>query len=393
MCCLNQNYVAHEAPGADLTPAPASLAEERALNAEPQSAVTLQDLDLKDTAILKALAITAIILHNFFHLIGPTHQNEFSFSAARFPLFVQTMLRPELAFQAFFTFFGHFGVQVFIFLSAYGLAKSHWNDGSSWAGFMWRRVKKLYPDIGLAVLPWVIINCFLAGPSWFVQVLGLQTLLLLLGVSTILGFGLPVVGPWWFIAFIVQFYAMWLPLRSFAKKFGWLGLICLTVLCVGLIYAANSWLAHFGLNLLLTPMGRMKSICLGIAAARYPLRIPGWLAIASVAVLMLGSAYYAVWPLSFLAALLIFLWSYMALRDTLRRLPLLERLGRYSLLAFLLNGLVRLAFLPYATTPAKQLLYGAAELVTTFACSAIIYEVVHRRRRVVAPARPLDCEA
>jgi hypothetical protein len=364
------------------------------LTAAPDSAaVTLQDLDPKDTAILKALAITGIILHNFFHLIGPTHQNEFTFDGARFPLFIQTMLRPQLALQAFFTFFGHFGVQVFIFLSAYGLAKSHWDDDSSWAGFMWSRVKKLYPDIGLVVLPWVIINCILAGPGWFIHVLGLQTLLLILGVSTILGFGLPVVGPWWFIAFIVQFYALWLPLRSFAKKTGWRGLLFLGLVCIGLIYVANPWLAHFDLNLLVTPIGRMTSICMGIAAARYPLRIPGWLAIASVTVLMLGSAYYALWPFTFPSALFLCLWIYMALRDSLRRLPLLERLGRYSLLAFLLNGLVRLAFLPYATTPAKQLLYGAANLVATFACSAIIYEGVHRRKKVITPARPLDCEA
>ena len=88
----------------------------------------LRDLDLKDTSILKGLAISAIVLHNYFHVVSPVHQNEFTFDPARFQVFLHTVARPELATQAVFSFFGHFGVQIFIFLSAYGLTKSHWDD-------------------------------------------------------------------------------------------------------------------------------------------------------------------------------------------------------------------------------------------------------------------------
>jgi hypothetical protein len=67
---------------------------------------TLQELDLKDTTILKGLSIIAIVLHNFFHVLGPTHQNEFTFQASRFPLFLHVVLHSSLAIQAFFTFLG-----------------------------------------------------------------------------------------------------------------------------------------------------------------------------------------------------------------------------------------------------------------------------------------------
>ena len=351
-----------------------------------QSRISLRDLDTKDTAILKGLAITAIILHNFFHLIGPLHQNEFTFDRARFPLVLRTVVHPEFAIQGFFTFFGHFGVQVFIFLAAYGLTKSHWEDQSGWTAFMWGRVKKLFPVMGLVVLPWLIILCFRDGPTGFAREAGMETLLLFLGLSTIFGYGLPDVGPWWFIPFIVQFYALWLPLRKLTKKFGWVGLLILAVSCIGLLYFVNPLLARWQLNLLLTPIGRLKSICLGIAAARYSIRIRGWLAALSLVVLLLGSYYGILWPFTFMAALIICLWSYMFLRDFLRRFPLLESLGRYSMLAFLLNGIIRLAFLPYATTPAMQLLFGAINLVVVFACSAIIYESILAPRKAVVPA-------
>jgi len=365
---------------------PGTLAEAH-LPADRGAAFTLRDLDVKDTAVLKGLAITAITLHNFFHVLGPAHQNEFTFNPARFPVFLHTIVQPSLAIQAFFTFFGHFGVQIFIFLSAFGLAKSHWDDQFTWPAFMWQRIKKLYPIFGLVVLPWLVIWFFGAGPQGFVKEVGIETLLMLLGVSTLLGFELPNVGPWWFIPFIMQLYALWLPLRLLAKKTGWVGLVILALVCLGFIYLLNPLLFPLQINLLATPIGRMKSICFGIAAARYPIRIPGYLALASFIVLILGSAYYPVWPLTFLAVLIVSLWIYVASRNTLRRIPLLERLGRYSMLIFLLNGLVRLGFLPFATSPGTQLLYGAISAVATFVCAAIIHEVFLVRLGLAAPAR------
>ena len=81
----------------------------------------LSDHDIHDTAILKCLAITAIVFHNFFHFVSPARENEFTFDPVRFRLFLEAVRQPSLATQAVFSFFGHFGVQIFIFLSAYGL--------------------------------------------------------------------------------------------------------------------------------------------------------------------------------------------------------------------------------------------------------------------------------
>jgi peptidoglycan/LPS O-acetylase OafA/YrhL len=181
---------------------------------------------------------------------------------------------------------------------------------------------------------------------------------MLMGVSTLAGFGLPPIGPWWFIPFILQFYAIWPLLRRLGLRFGWKGLVVLSVVCLSVTYLTNPTLARWNLNLLLTPIGRMPGLCFGIIAARYRIRISAPVALAAVAVLILGSIYRWLFPLTFLAALLLALWAYIAIRGELRNSRLLVRIGECSVLIFLLNAIVRNQLLGYATTPGSQLYFG-----------------------------------
>lgn len=334
----------------------------------------LKDIDHRDTAILKGLAIAAIVFHNFFHALSPVHQNEFTFVPSRFGEFLANLVHPALAIQALFAFFGHYGVEVFIFLSAYGLTKSHWDDSASWSQFMWGRIKKLYPIFGLVVLPWAIASCLLMGPAVFFGQWGLEVLLMALGVSTILGFLMPPVGPWWFIPFIVQFYAIWPVMRKLTVRFGWKGLLLLAILCRVLTYATFPILAHWRLDLLLTPIGHMPELCLGIIAARYEFRITAPIGLLGCAVLLLGSEYWYLWQFTFAAALVISLWAYSLIRANLRNIQFLQQLGKYSLLIFLVNAIVRDQFLSYATSPGWQLLWGFASAGISFLIAAIIQE-------------------
>ena len=342
--------------------------------------VTLWDLDPLDSAILKALAIAGIVLHNFFHAVSPVHQNEFTFDPARWAVFLQTVRQPALAIQAFFSFFGHFGVQIFVFLSAYGLAKSHWNDPLPWTDFMAGRVRKLYPAFGLVVLPWIIVMCFHLGPLVFLQKMGLDVGSMLVGLSPFLpGHGLAPIGPWWFIPFILQFYAVFPLLRKLTKRFGWPGLLVLTLVGIGVTAIADPVLAHWSMNLRETPFGRLPTICFGILAARYPIRIPASTGIAGGLVLLVGSASAAVWPFTGVGALILSLWIYTGARGTLRRFSVLERIGQYSIVIFTLNGIVRDEFVGFTGSPASQLVYGALSAAVTLAISALLYEFVLRR--------------
>ena len=320
------------------------------------------------------MAISAIVFHNFFHVIGTVRENEFSFNPARFAVFLHAVVHPSMAIQSFFAFYGHFGVQIFIFLSAYGLAKSHWNDPASWSCLMWSRVKKLYPMFGLVVLFWAVLAAIYVGPIWVVRDAGPELLFMLAGISNILpGLGLPPVGPWWFIPFIMQFYAIWPMLRRLTNKFGWPGLVVLSIVCFLVTRAANPVLAHSLINLARTPIGRMPVLCLGIIAARYPIRINAYLAVPAFAVMILGSEYLGFAHFTALASVVLSLWLYMKTRSLLRRLRILEQIGNYSLVIFLVNGIVRVPFVEFATTPLLQLVLGCASAVVTLAVSLFFH--------------------
>ena len=341
----------------------------------------LLDLDKTDTAVLKGLAISSIVLHNYFHFIGPVHQNEFSFQSARFWVFVAQIRHPSLAIQAFFSFFGHFGVQIFIFLSAYGLARSYWDNRVPWTTFMAGRLKKLYPAFGLVVIPWAVACSLLLGPLAFLKQAGLEVVLMLAGVSTILpGYGLPPVGPWWFIPFILQLYAVWFLLRMVTMRFGCRGLVALSLGCLVLTQLANPVLARWSINLLTTPIGRTPDVCFGIVAARYPVRIRARLALAAGAVLILGSFYAPLWPLTFLSALVLALWLYTKCRRSLRAIPFLHRIGHYSLFIFLVNGIVRDQFVDSTRTVFSQLVFAGLSAATSFAIAAAISEFLLPRK-------------
>lgn len=350
----------------------------------------LSDLDEKDTAILKGLAISAIVFHNFFHVIGPVRENEFTFDPARFPIFLKTVVHPSMAIQALFSFYGHFGVQIFIFLSAYGLARSHWNNPASWSSFMGSRAKKLYPMFGLVVLFWAVLAAMQVGPVWVIRDAGPGLLFMLAGVSNMLpGLGLPPVGPWWFIPFIMQFYAIWPMLRRLTNKFGWPGLVVLSVACLLFTSAVNPHLAQWTINLAESPIGRMRVFCLGIIAARYPIRINAYLTIPAFAIITVGNMYLNVAQFASLASVVLILWLYLKVRTLLRKSDFLALIGKYSLAIFLLNGIVRVPFIMFAKTPLLQLVLGCTSAVVTFAISAFFHYLLEPSRgKVVAVYAP-----
>ncbi len=353
-----------------------------------QDEKNLAELDRRDTTILKGLAVSAIVLHNFFHAVSPARENEFIFRPERFGVFLDTVRHPSLAVQAFLSFFGYLGVPIFIFLSAYGLAKSHWDDPASWTRFMAGRIRKVFPIFGLIVLPWTLVVAFQMDHHRFLHVIFPQIAYMVTGLTPLVpGLDLPPVGPWWFIPFIIEFYAIFFVIRAVTRKFGRPGLVVLALVCLGVSTLADPWLAHWKINLFETPLGRMPSLCLGIAAARYPFRVPAPVALASSTLLILGCEFSALWPFTFLAALLLALWAYMEMRINLRASRTLQLIGRYSILIFLLNAIVRNQFLSFATSPMLQLLFGAISAITSFTVAVVIQELFLGR-----PLRPREIE-
>lgn len=307
------------------------------------------EFDTWDCLILKGLAILTISFHNYFHLLSRVRENEFDFSRQRFLTYLTAIQDPSRIVQATLSFLGHYGVQIFVFLSAYGLAVRYWDHQPTWIEFIRGRVQKLYPMFLLSIALWALWVGFPRGPLGPLEVLWLQRNTLLLTVFGVLNIvpyhhQLPV-GPWWFMPFIMQVYFLWPLLTRFARRFGPYGLCGLSIGALALTYAFNDMLAaRWSISILQTPVGHLPECCLGIAVARFGYR-PGKIAASvSAVVFLLSNLVAQVWILSFISGLVLIIWAYRQIRPILRPHGFLARVGNYSPALFFVNGFVRLPF-------------------------------------------------
>ena len=315
---------------------------------EPLRKEPAAPFDLHDTDALKGVGILAIVLHNFFHsLPHAVIENEFAFVPGNFQQFLATVVDPQQSIQSLFSFLGHFGVQLFIFLSAYGLALKYWAT-PSWSGFVWSRIRKIYPMFFLAVGLWLVLRVFEYGSGFpaFVWTQVNELVLTALGVINLVpGYGLPPVGPWWFLAFILQFYCLWPAIAALTRRTGAAGLLILAFICVGVTALLGPILVqNWAIDLVETPIGHMPELCLGVAVARYGITVGPLSAVVALMVFILGNLYPAVWPLTFISVLIILLYAYQLTGRFFRETRFIAFIAAVSMPLFFVNGFLRSPF-------------------------------------------------
>lgn len=76
---------------------------------------------------MRGLAIIGIFLHNYCHWLGfAVKENEYTFTMSKASDLMQALAHPDLNLPIHLvSFFGHYGVPVFLFLSAYGLVMKY----------------------------------------------------------------------------------------------------------------------------------------------------------------------------------------------------------------------------------------------------------------------------
>ncbi|MGI6478903.1 MAG: acyltransferase family protein [Salinivirgaceae bacterium] len=308
-------------------------------------------LSKNDTTLIKGLAIFGIVFHNFFHHLSPfTGENEFEFN----PSYVYNLFNTLKDYTGeiiniLFSYFGHFGVQLFIFISGYGLAVSFINRDRSWLTFMIERLKKLYPllIIGTLVLfltTLVVYNKFLSIETW--RAIGYKFLF----IHTITPYEcLNVSGPWWFFGLIFQLYLLFPLLNYLIKKFNIKGFLIICLLSYIWIYISQY---EFGiyrqhLYLLANSPGHVAEFCLGIWFAHNKNReiSPVFLVLAII-VFSLGNFFQSFFPLTFLSVCLIFIFCYPKIKQLAGKKPRLLQtfflfLGKLSMILFVINAVIR----------------------------------------------------
>jgi peptidoglycan/LPS O-acetylase OafA/YrhL len=353
---------------------------------------TLHPISKEQTAFLKGIAILLIVFHNYYKWVFPiTGENEFWFSAdyiSRSLIFLRS--DPLQFFNIFFNFLGFYGVQVFMVISAYGLARS-WQKGHQGYGrFILHRFDKLYPSLFLAAVLFILITIIREGrvPGPALQKDLLYQLALVPGKPT------GISGPWWFYSFIFQFYLvfpamMWVNGKAGLK--GLAGMVIIGYIVTVFFYAP---LKNAGFNPYSLFIGHMPEFCLGIwLATRERLKIPYAVLALALAALVLGNTFEWAWPFANLAAallLMVFIQYCWSKREKMKRLTsLISFTGAVSMYLFASHGLVRNGFINlanYFSSPWASVLIGLSFLLFSIGISWMMMQTEGSFRAWVAGA-------
>jgi len=337
--------------------------------------ITLNPFSKADTNFIKGVSILLIALHNYYRWVNPiTGENEFWFSTANYiKSFVTLRSNPLELLNIFFNFLGFYGVQGFILISAYGLTLSYRKKHPGYGKFILERFNKLYPAFFFAAVLLVVImilqNSQLISLGHLKDI-GLQLTLL---ANFFPGKAMSACGPWWFYSFIFQFYLVFPFFMWIVDKWSYKGLIALTIFGYILTILVYPAMAKVNLNPYMLVFGHLPEFSLGIfLAIRKEIKIPLWVIVLSLLVLIAGNIYSYVWPFANLAAALL-LWIAVskwlsALKPGVLTFKIIAFIGMVSMYIFAIQGFTRLSFINLAnalSNPVSSLILGLFFLAIT----------------------------
>ena len=312
----------------------------------------------RDTSVIKGFGILCIVLHNYFHWLNPSPgENEFTFSPDRihnfFSIFAE---KPDEFVNNIFSYLGHYGVQLFVLLSGFGLAVSMMNRPRTWESFVVTRLKKLYPLLLVGVLFFFLGKLVITGamPD---DVEKTEIGYKLLFIHTLIpGSGTSVSGPWWFFALILQLYLLFPYIYKWIGKWRLKAFVVLCVISYALIFLFKYVLTlNNGEIIMQNAPGHLPEFCLGILLAIGKDKKIGvsWLLVA-ITVFCLGNFYAVFYPFTFLALTLIMVFAYQGLKSVFVKKTLISRgfayFGEISMALFAVHCIFREPVLKFANT-------------------------------------------
>jgi peptidoglycan/LPS O-acetylase OafA/YrhL len=344
--------------------------------------ITTKHFSTEQTALLKGIGILLIVLHNFCHHLAPViGENEFLFSYDSFWNFYTLLLScPEKFPQAFFSYFGHYGVQIFVFFSAYGLTRKYHGRPLIIRAFLKDRGFKIYFSFLLCLAIYLLLAAikatFLADEKVFYWDSLLWKLLLI--SNFIPGQALMPVGPWWFIPFIMQAYLLYPFLLKGYQKYGHKLLVGLSLLSIMGKLFINPHLLALQLNINHTVFGHLSVICLGIElAAQKSIKIPRRYSLLALLAFILGNFNPYLWMVSDLSITVLFVAVSIAALQTPLPNTLLTRIllfyGNISFPLFMVNGFLRSPFHNFAESHATWWINIVAALASLLFATVFAY--------------------
>lgn len=296
-----------------------------------------------ECSALRCLAIICIVLHNYAHkLPGSAQENEFTFSQENYIYFWHSVFDTNIVIQLF-SFFGHLGVPIFVFMTGYGLAQKYDNIVQiDWKIYIYNHWKKLFIPLVIGTLTYVIVMFFMEGNIvCSINRITVQCSMLLNMISPM--HLLPM--PYWYFGLTMQFYIIYL---IFTHKHSIIPLLLLTFASIVFTICFPHYVRISKFNCI----GWLSCLLLGIAYSRYqhhflPKKRIYYIYTFSLSVILIilaGFNYYT-W-------LLIPIFVVIAALGVVKYMPIvlqqkLEYLGRNSLLLFVIHPITRDIILPF----------------------------------------------
>ena len=305
--------------------------------------------DKNDTLIYKGLGILFIVIHNYLHWQpGFGIENEDKFSKKNFYTFTEYLSPFEWTntISSISGFLGHYGVQIFIFFSAYGLTIQFINnkDKLNYFDYLFKRLKKLYFLLFFGIILYIIFYFMLNGKFYGTARTIKQTLLLSTSISNLRHSTLYAMftGPFWFFGLMVQLYIIFPLLFKIVKKYNnYLVFFCSFLLIYTLYYFdLTTTFSLFG-----TIIGHLPEVLLGISLAINEKTKPSLLLFISCLILFVISQITTyIFPLSFLSMTIILIYTIEFIKKYLNSfwIEVLKYFGAISMSLFVVNGFFRL---------------------------------------------------
>lgn len=324
--------------------------------------LSLNSYTKRDTDIIKGFAILCIVFHNYFHWLAPSPgENEFDFSPSKIHNFFDLLgQQPGEFVNILFSYFGHYGVQLFVMISGFGLTLSMLRREQGWGEFVINRLKKLYPLLITGVVV-CLLGCLVMNGRLFNQGEWREIGYKFLFIHTLIpNSGLSINGPWWFFGLIFQLYLLFPLLFRCIKKWRWKAFLVVLAVSYGLIFLFREYLnLHHGTILMQNAPGHLPEFCFGMMLAFNKDKRIHWLWLVLALVLFVwGNFAPGFYPFTFLSLCVITVFVTQAWKAKSGKWKIVFRFpfsvfhyfGGISMTLFIVHGYFRAPVLKWANT-------------------------------------------
>jgi len=261
-------------------------------------------LSLAESKALRGIAILGIILHNYCHFMGfAVKENEYTFTAAKPVMLWDRILAPDHnLFVHILSFFGHYGVPVFLFISGFGLVRKYEQGTSApvralpFIGTHYLKLLRLMflGYIGFAVVSWLHPHGYHGYTVGRVVAQLLMYINLLPDPDHIIK-----PGPYWFFGLMLQLYIVY---RLLIYRRSTSCVLALIVVCWAVQAVLTPGVDQGGemLNRIrYNFIGGMLPFGMGVVYARHGRELTAWgyaaVALVSAAAVFAGSFLFQTW--------------------------------------------------------------------------------------------------